>query len=111
MSDDYFDNDGSKEESSMPAEREDKGEQDGSENEGDSKTFLINSAVCPDLKPGDILKLRVTAVHGEEYETEYVHDDNDNDNDEESESGEQSPEQESMPGSSEGGGQMSSLMD
>jgi hypothetical protein len=65
-----------------------------------NKTALINSDICPGLKPGDTLEARVVAVHDKEYEVEY-----------EGDMGEQNPKEESAPppemaGAPGGGGDM-----
>lgn len=39
--------------------------------EQDKKTALVPMALCPGLKPGDTLNLRVASVHEDEYEVEY----------------------------------------
>lgn len=70
----YFDDDAPKnqvgDDAGMPEGSEPRG-QDEKEGEGDEHTALINSDICPDMKPGDTLKLRIVAVHDGEYETAY----------------------------------------
>lgn len=46
-------------------------EKGGSEDEGHGKPQLLNSEICPGLKPGDSLVLKVTGVKDGEYVVEY----------------------------------------
>lgn len=65
---DYF------EDGPMPNNRMNDGAGDGGDKEmskSDEPTFLINSEVCPDMKPGDMLQLRIVGVHDNEYEVAY----------------------------------------
>lgn len=67
---DYYDDAGgdsstptsTNENSKTPEQRDD---------EQDEKTALVPMALCPGLKPGDTLKLRIASVHEDEYEVEY----------------------------------------
>lgn len=67
MPEDYFENSqpASGSNGSYAGDKQDGGDQH------DEPTFLINSEVCPDLKPGETLKLRVVGVHDGEYEVQY----------------------------------------
>lgn len=87
---DYMD-DAPGKDSPMPT---DKSDGDGEDKQGDAPTFLINSEVCPGMKPGDMLSCRVTAVHDKEYEVEYVPEEKE----EQGEEMEKAP----MPGASDG---------
>lgn len=65
----YFDDDHDDAGGGMPEGSEPRGrDKDG---EGDEKTALINSDICPDMKPGDVMELRVVAVHEGEYQVQY----------------------------------------
>lgn len=50
-------------------------EQRGQEDEKDEGKYehkaLINSEICPDMKVGDVMELRILAVHDGEYEVGY----------------------------------------
>lgn len=91
MADDYFEDDPSKD---APAPDAKEGGDD--DKQGDAPTFLINADVCPDMKPGESMELRVVAVHDKEYEVSYQPKDD-------KEEGEDAPPEEApMPGASEG---------
>jgi hypothetical protein len=75
MPEDYFDDApqnqvGDKAGDGMPEGSEPRG-QDDKEGEGDEHTALINSEICPDMKTGDVIELRIKAVHQGEYEVQY----------------------------------------
>lgn len=53
------------EDDAPPPEEQDEHGQEG-------KTALINSDICPDCKPGDVLQLKVLKVHGEELEVQFM---------------------------------------
>ena len=97
MPEDYFEN-GPQTDAPAPAEN---GGNDDKEEKGDHPTFLINSEVCPDMKPGDMMELRIVGVHDGEYEVAYEEKGKD-------ERSEESPEPASMPA---WGGPPDSMMD
>ena len=70
------------------------------------ETFLINSAVCPDMKPGDEMVVRIVSVHDGEYEVAYAP----KDKEDHQEGGESAPEESSMPAEM-GGGESAGMMD
>lgn len=102
MDSDYFDN-GPDQETAKPGGGAMDGHDD-KEGMDDKPTFLVNKEAYPDAKPGDVLKMRVAAVHDQEMECTVEKDD-------EHEEHEEEPEPASMPGSSEGGGANDAMMD
>lgn len=62
---DYFE-DGPQSDTPPPMDKKDDGA-----GKSDAPTFLINAEVCPDMKPGERLELRIVAVHDNEYEVAY----------------------------------------
>lgn len=61
---------------------------------GEGHTALINSDICPDMKPGDTLMLKIMAVHEGEYQVEYMPEEKEHEG---GEGGEEMPEAASMP--------------
>lgn len=54
-----------------PEGSEDRGQGEGDEDGKYAHTALINSQICPDMKPGDVMELKILAVHDGEYEVGY----------------------------------------
>lgn len=48
------------------AQKPEEGKQD------DGQTYLINKDVCPDMKPGDEMVVKIVAIHDKEYEVSYA---------------------------------------
>lgn len=93
---DYFD-DGGQQDAAMPKEAASDSEGDGKES--NTRTGLINSDLCPGMKEGDMLQLRIVAVHDKEYEVEYEPEkESGEEPGEESPAGEQPPEAGGNPG-------------
>jgi len=64
MDEDLYDHTPSTQERTNP-EHEDR------EDKGDGKTVLVNDSICPGLKPGDGLNLRVVETQEKQYVCEY----------------------------------------
>lgn len=68
MADDYYDN--PSETTAKPA-AEPKGETPGEE-KSSGKTYLINKEVCPGMKPGEEMVVKIERVLDNEYEVSYA---------------------------------------
>jgi hypothetical protein len=64
MAEDYY-GDGDSQTATMPEDSE------AQEESSESKTGLINSEICPGMKPGDKLVLRVVSVENGQYSVAY----------------------------------------
>lgn len=53
-----------------PSHPDQTNEGEGEQGQEGGETALINSTVCPDCQPGDIIKLKVVKIMGEEYEVQ-----------------------------------------
>ncbi len=67
--------------------------------QGEEKTATLPKSICPDMKPGDEMVLKIVAVHEDEYEVAYAPE-------------KDHKEEESEPmGKPEGDDQMASMME
>lgn len=59
---------------SQPSEPQDNSEQSGDENPNEEgrETALIPSSLCPGMKPGEEVVLKIEAVHDDQYAVSYA---------------------------------------
>ena len=70
--DNYFEDDAPHNQVGDDAGMSEGSEPRGEEKDGEGETALINSDICPDMKPGDVMELRIVAVHEGEYQVQYM---------------------------------------
>jgi hypothetical protein len=66
--DDYYDRDAA----SPPAREHEEGRMGEHEEKSEGKTALINSDICPDMKPGDEMVVKIERVMDGQYEVSYA---------------------------------------
>lgn len=69
MSNDYYDDGASPDQTSMPANGETP--EQAEENRDSENTTLIPSSLCPGMDVGDEVVLKIVGVHEDEYEVAY----------------------------------------